>query len=118
MIVINDRTILTEDIEPFAKHLLEWARENSRSYPWRTTKDPYELLIAELMLRRTRADQVERVYRKFLKRFPDQEALISAQPKELRKILKPLGLTWRIENFVALRHYLQGKQLASVPRSV
>ncbi|MBS1263807.1 MAG: G/T mismatches repair enzyme [Methanonatronarchaeales archaeon] len=81
--------------EFFVNTLLEFAEENLRSYPWRATDDPYRVLMAEIMLRRTRADQVEGVYNEFIKRYPTMEDLSRANEDDLREILETLGLVNR-----------------------
>ena len=45
----------------FRKKITYWFEKNAREYPWRETVDPYRFLAAEIMLRRTRADQVKDV---------------------------------------------------------
>ena len=47
-----------------------WAERHQRPFPWRETSDPYAILVVEIMLRRTRADQVIPVYQRFMARFP------------------------------------------------
>lgn len=76
--------------------LLEWGRVHQRQYPWRFTGDAYRVFVAEILLHRTRADQVEPVYRAFLTKYPDISALVHAQTNELEALLQPLGLRWRI----------------------
>ncbi|PKL32967.1 MAG: hypothetical protein CVV45_10060, partial [Spirochaetae bacterium HGW-Spirochaetae-10] len=49
--------------------LLQFFEEHHRSYPWRRTKNWFHLLMAEMMLRRTRADQVLPVYKEFTDRY-------------------------------------------------
>lgn len=83
----------------FTKNLIGWWKDNKREFPWRNSDEPYDILIAELMLRRTSASQVRSVYLSFLARFPDISALRSAGKEELFGILQPLGLNWRIEGF-------------------
>ena len=51
--------------------LLEWYRTNKRDLPWRRTKDPYRIWVAEIMLQQTRVDTVIPYYERFLKKFPD-----------------------------------------------
>lgn len=74
-----------------------WGKENYRDYPWRNTQNLYELMIAEFMLLRTRADQVMPVYKSFLDRFPDVEVLAAADRNEVMDALYSLGLSWRAE---------------------
>ena len=82
--------------------LLRWHREAARPYPWRSSQDPYELLITELMLVRTRADQVARVWPAFFERFPTMESLSAANGEEVSTALRPLGLVWRSDRIVEL----------------
>lgn len=101
----------------FTRKLLKWSGKHLRDYPWRRTGDPYRILIAELMLRRTRADQVLRVYSFFMRRFPGLTHFLESSTKELLAILKPLGLRWRAKNFVALRRYLGKHGITALPVS-
>jgi len=81
----------------FTALILSWFDKNRRSFPWRTRTDPYQILIAEIMLQRTRADQVEPVYMDFIRRFPDVRKLNRATRKEIGEYFAQLGLFWRTE---------------------
>lgn len=52
------------------------------------------------MVQRTRADQAERVWSEFVRRWPTPEAAAAANPTELTGVLAPLGLAWRSENII------------------
>lgn len=88
-------------LEEYRNLLIAWWRENARAYPWRQERTAYRTVIAELMLRRTQADQVVPVYRLFLERYPSLAIAAAADPEEVRTLLYPLGLAWRAENIVA-----------------
>lgn len=76
-----------------ARRLVEWFEESGRSFPWRRDGlKPYDALIAEMMLQRTRAAMVAKAYSSFLERFPDPRSLGSASVEEIGQVLKPLGL--------------------------
>ncbi len=79
----------------FVDRLIEYFAHYGRSYSWRSRHDPYAILVAEMMLQRTKSDQVVSVYQKFLKRFPDPQTLASAPKRDVQKLLEPLGLRWR-----------------------
>ena len=98
-----------------AKRMIVWFQKNARDYPWRHTNDPYRILVAELMLQRTAARQVELVYRRFLNRFPDPYALASAELQELKDELKPLGLAYRASRFLNIGKALVKKFHGTVP---
>lgn len=85
------------DADAFRNALIEWGKEHFRPFPWRFTEDPYRILIAEVMLHRTQAIQVVPVYKRFIERYPDTQALSGATREELHEISSSLGLRWRIE---------------------
>ncbi len=77
--------------------ILKWWEYKRRDYPWRNTGDPYYVLVAEILLHRTRADQVVPVYIRFVNEFPDIRSVANSSVEKIKDILKPLGLTWRAE---------------------
>ena len=83
----------------FHANLHDWYARYGRTFPWRETTDPYQVLIAELMLRRTQARQVEPVYREFVAKFPDAGALAAADPTEVATTVYSLGLPRRALQF-------------------
>jgi len=72
--------------------LLKWWSRNKRDFPWRRTRDPYKVLIAAVLLRRTNAAKVEPVYTRLIREFPDLHSLSEASVDYLAELLKPLGL--------------------------
>ncbi|MCK4814944.1 hypothetical protein KA005_04165 [bacterium] len=82
--------------------LIDWESENYEDFPWRNTGNKFHALVAELMLQRTRAGQVLDVYKKFVVTYPDLESAFLANKNEIRDILSPLGLNWRIEKIISL----------------
>ena len=94
-----------------------WYRTKKRQYPWRVNRTPYRVLVAELMLRRTRADQVSSVFEQFIETYPDMIALRRAPAHEIRHALEPLGLTWRADNIVELAREVGERYGGDIPRS-
>ncbi|HMS57954.1 MAG TPA: hypothetical protein PKA49_03790 [Tepidiformaceae bacterium] len=73
-----------------------WGRQHRASYPWRGSEVPlWQKLVAEVMLLRTRAQQVVPVWEQFARRFPSTKALREAGPSELAGVAAGLGLSWR-----------------------
>lgn len=68
-----------------------------RDFPWRRTRDPYALFVAECLLQKTGAEQVRRVYKQFLERYPTLTHLSAADLSDLDRLLAPLGLSFRAE---------------------
>jgi A/G-specific adenine glycosylase len=102
-------------VHEFHTQLLAWDVEHRRIFPWRTTDNPFHILIAELMLRRTQAGQVIPVYLQFVTKYPDAERLSKAAPEEVARLLFPLGLTWRVPAFQQLAHVLVSEHHGQVP---
>lgn len=85
--------------------LLDWFSRSKRAFPWRAHYDtgyPYAILFAEVMLQRTRAAQVARVYTEFISRYPTLRDLLDADDGEVLSILRPLGLNWRNAQIIQL----------------
>ena len=76
---------LDNKITPFVHSLFIWAKNNTRNFPWRKTSDPYTILIAEIMLQRTRAEQALPVFTNFIRAYPDPDSLTKASLKERKK---------------------------------
>jgi len=99
----------------FRRRITRWFDRHGRTFLWRQNIDPFKVLIAEMMLRRTRAGQVETVFEELFKKYPDVLSLAQGSPKEMESILYHLGLHWRTPAFQevaqALVHDYCGKVL-------
>src|SRR5215469_10254759 len=70
----------------FHARLLEWYATNGRAtLPWRHTRDPYAILVAEVMLQQTQVERVLPKYHAFLARFPTLAALAEASTADVIK---------------------------------
>lgn len=77
----------------FQQDLFEWSEGNLRSFPWREDDaTPYEVLIAEIMLKQTRSPTVREIYLEFIKEYPTLENLAETDREGLIEIIQPLGL--------------------------
>lgn len=102
----------------FGRLILQWWKDNKRDFPWRHSKDPYNVLIAEMLLRKTTAQQVEKIYNIFLEKYPTPQALSNANESELKNLLKPLGMEYRrAELFVKFGKIVSEKYRGSIPAS-
>ncbi|HLI95078.1 MAG TPA: A/G-specific adenine glycosylase [Candidatus Baltobacteraceae bacterium] len=76
--------------------LLDWYARCGRSHlPWRTTRDPYRVLVSEFMLQQTQVDRVLPKYELFLERFPDVWSLARASTADVLRMWKGLGYNSR-----------------------
>jgi A/G-specific adenine glycosylase len=81
-----------------AATLLAWGDRVRRDLPWRRTRDPWAILVAELMLQQTQVARVVPRYRTFLGRFPDPAACAGAAPAEVVRAWEGLGYNRRALN--------------------
>jgi A/G-specific adenine glycosylase len=86
---------LSGPVRVFQRRLLAWYRIHQRELPWRATRDPYKILVSEIMLQQTQVDRVVPKYREFLRRYPTLEALARARTPQLRRTWYPLGYNVR-----------------------
>lgn len=87
--------------------LKHWKQHGRHRLPWRKTKDPYKILVSEVMLQQTQVDRVVPYYRRFLARFPTVQDLAKAELSEVLKHWSGLGYNRRAK-------YLQGAAKAVV----
>ncbi|HLC04876.1 MAG TPA: A/G-specific adenine glycosylase [Anaerolineales bacterium] len=74
-----------------SERLLSWYRHNARDLPWRRTRDPYAIWVAEVMLQQTRVETVLPYYQRWMDRFPGPKALAEADSDELMSAWEGLG---------------------------
>src|ERR1044071_1920425 len=86
----------------FRRKLLSSYRANGRSLPWRTTNDPYHILVSEIMLQQTQVDRVLPKYHEWLSKYPSFEALAAAPEEEVTSTWYPLGYNIRPRRLQAI----------------
>jgi A/G-specific adenine glycosylase len=84
-----------EERQWFRRRLLAWYRRHGRDLPWRRTRDPYRILVSEVMLQQTQVDRVLPKYHEWLDRYPSFERLAAAPADEVVEAWYPLGYNIR-----------------------
>jgi A/G-specific adenine glycosylase len=82
----------------FRAKLLRWFDRHGRDLPWRHTRDPYRVLVSEIMLQQTQVSRVEPFYHRFLERFPGLPDLAQASPHRVREAWDGLGYYRRADH--------------------
>jgi A/G-specific adenine glycosylase len=85
-------------IRAFQRRLISWYRKHGRDLPWRRTRDPYAILVSEVMLQQTQVQRAMLYYDKFLQRYPTVEELARADEGEVRETWEGLGYYARARN--------------------
>lgn len=75
----------------FSATLIRWYEENGRDLPWRHTRNPWNILVSEVILQQTRVAQGYEYYLRFMKRFPDAAAMAAASEDEVLSLWQGLG---------------------------
>ena len=109
------RTPAPATIAAFRKRLLAWFRREGRDLPWRRTRDPYHVLVSEVMLQQTQVSRVELFYTRFLERWPTLDHLARARPKEVREQWEGLGYYRRAANLHQLARVVVAERDGAVP---
>src|SRR5829696_6902082 len=80
---------------PLERNLLDWFRANARDLPWRKTRDPYAILVSEVMLQQTQVERVIPRYLRWLERWPTADALADASAADVIRAWQGLGYNRR-----------------------
>ena len=95
------RRALPAHAQAFRRRLLAWYGRNQRPLPWRKTRDPYAILVSEIMLQQTQVARVEDYWTRFLHRYPTVETLASASADAVHESWAGLGYYARARNLHA-----------------
>jgi A/G-specific adenine glycosylase len=82
-------------LEDARARVLDWFGRAGRDLPWRATRDPYRVLVAEVLAQQTQAARAAAAWPRFLERFPDVTALAAATPAEVLRAWQGLGYNRR-----------------------
>lgn len=78
--------------------MLRWSAAHERALPWRGERDPYRVLVSEVMLQQTQAARIVEAYPVFLRRFPTVTSLAAAEPADVLRAWGTLGYNRRALN--------------------
>lgn len=90
-------------IKYFNQKLIKWGKQHYRDYPWRTSQNKYHSLVAEIMLQRTKAEQVSPIYSEFVRVHNGPEDFMK-DPND--QLFKSLGLPERYNQFLRLNELI------------
>ena len=105
-----------EKVRAFQVRLLRWFRQHGRDLPWRRTRDPYKILVSEVMLQQTQVERVREYYGRFLREYPTIQDLASANPARVRDSWDGLGYYARARNLHAAARTVVRRHGGRFPR--
>lgn len=93
-------------LRDFGRRLRAWYRRHARDLPWRRTRDPYAILVSELMLQQTQVSRVLEYWPRFLRRFPTLDSLAAARETQVVREWAGLGYYARARNLHRLSRWV------------
>src|ERR1700678_1282136 len=104
-------------LKTFQSRMLAWFRVHQRDLPWRRSRDPYRIWVAEVMLQQTRIAAVLPFYHRFLARFPSLESLARASEPQVLKLWSGLGYYSRARNLHRAAKIIVARHNGQFPRA-
>lgn len=98
--------------------LLRWYASEQRDLPWRSTSDPYAILVSEIMLQQTQVDRVLPKYKQFLAAFPTLEALAEAPTSKVISVWAPLGYNTRAVRLQSMAQQVVAEYHGHIPDTI
>lgn len=98
--------------------LLEWGGDTLRDLPWRRTRDPWTILVSEVMLQQTQVSRVLEKFPGFMRRFPTAEAMAAADLGEALTLWSGLGYPRRCRNLHAASRSIMADHGGRVPTTL
>lgn len=98
--------------------LLRWYKANARQLPWRARPSPYRVWISEIMLQQTRVDAVVPYYERWMRAFPNIQALAAASEREVLTAWEGLGYYARARNLRRAAQIIIGQHEGKIPADV
>ena len=95
---------------------MHWFRRQGRDLPWRRTRDPYAVLVSEIMLQQTQVTRVAEYYPRFLDTYPTVRHLAAATPDQVREVWQGLGYYRRAAQLHRLAQIVVTEQDGRIPR--
>lgn len=93
-----------------------WYKMGRHNLPWRKTRDPYAILVSEIMLQQTQVDRVVPYFEKWMKRFPTVQALAKSDLASVLKAWSGLGYNRRAKLLRECAKEIVEKHSGKVPR--
>lgn len=116
--IFYTRSMSPERLGRVRARLLTWYREKRRDLPWRRTRDPYAIWVAETMLQQTQVRTVVPYYRRFLKAFPSVAALDRASEEEVLALWSGLGYYRRAKSLKKAARIIAREHRGEIPRDL
>lgn len=106
------------ELGKFQKLIYHYYQNKGRTLPWRETRNPYYILVSEIMLQQTQVERVIEKYQKFIVLFPDIETLDRLPLQKILKVWQGLGYNRRALALKKMARIIVEDYRGEIPRSV
>ncbi len=117
MTVKNSRHPSSATIGRFRAAVYAHYAQHGRTFPWRSTRDPYRILVSEIMLQQTQVDRVVPKYEAFIACFPTVDNLAQSSLPDVLRLWKGLGYNRRAKHLREAARTIVSEHGGSVPKS-
>ena len=93
--ITGHHDLTSQEIRSFRTLIYSNYRKNPRRLPWRKTRNPYRIVVSEIMLQQTQVERVLKKYKLFVKTFPDFSSLAEASLRDILTVWQGLGYNRR-----------------------
>src|SRR5258708_1183001 len=107
-----------ERLELVHSHILQWYAVERRDLPWRSTDDPYAILVSEIMLQQTQVERVLPKYQQFLATFPTLADLAAASTADVISAWVPLGYNMRAVRLQSIARQVIAEYNGRIPDTI
>ena len=108
----------TEQLKRVHSELVQWYASEQRDLPWRSTHDPYAILVSEMMLQQTQVQRVLPKYEQFLAVFPTLADLAAASKADVISVWVPLGYNMRAVRLQSIAQQVMDGYDGSIPDTI
>ena len=107
-----------QNYEYLHNQLFYWYKSSARELPWRKTRDPYQILVSEIMLQQTQVSRVIDKYNAFIRQFPNVYSLATAPSSEVIRAWSGMGYNKRAVNLHRAANIIVHDHNGEVPKSM
>jgi len=107
--------ITPSGLRTFRRNVLAWYQANGRDLPWRRTRDPYAIVVSEIMLHQTQVSRVIPFYERFLQKYPTVEVMARARRRDVKRLTDPLGYKVRGQWLHAIAQHVAEERAGYFP---
>lgn len=114
----REKDVKPADLRSFKKLICDYYVQHGRTLPWRKTRNPYHILVSELMLQQTQVNRVMEKYREFIAEFPDVSVLVNAPLRSILRVWQGLGYNRRALSLQQIARSIVEQHQGKVPTSL